>query len=209
MNAKKIFLDSSLWSLLITNLVAIAFAVIEGWNLGAIMFVYWSQSVTIGVLWCIKINCLEKFSTQDFKINDRAVQPTTATKRKTAFFFLFHYGFFHAGYLAFIIGTAAKEWTGGFWLLAVCLVFAIQQVFSYFYNQKWKTAGTPNIGKMMMFPYLRILPMHLTIIFGGMLTDGSFQSQTPLIIFMLLKTIADLAMHIVERIGFADAGQSD
>ena len=53
---------------------------------------------------------------------------------------------------------------------------------------------------MMFFPYARIVPMHLTIIFGS--TDwGQRQS---LALFLFLKLLADVIMHIVERKGFGD-----
>lgn len=43
----------------------------------------------------------------------------------------------------------------------------------------------------MFYPYARIIPMHLTIIFGP-----AFNLSLPL--FLLLKTIADVIMHSVE-----------
>jgi hypothetical protein len=45
----------------------------------------------------------------------------------------------------------------------------------------------------MFYPYLRIIPMHFTIIFGSMLPQG----MLPL--FVLLKTGADAGMHLVEH----------
>jgi len=38
----------------------------------------------------LRILSLEKFSTEGFKINDQAVEPTPETKRKVAAFFAFH-----------------------------------------------------------------------------------------------------------------------
>jgi len=52
----------------------------------------------------------------------------------------------------------------------------------------------PNLGTIMFYPYLRIIPMHLTIIFGSMLNTGG-----AVFLFMLLKTFADAGMHIVEH----------
>lgn len=57
---------------------------------------------------------------------------------------------------------------------------------------------------MMFFPYARIIPMHLTIIFGGMLSEWTFAAKTTLALFMLLKTFADVIMHVVEKKGFGD-----
>ncbi|NIP29465.1 MAG: hypothetical protein GTN99_09095 [Candidatus Dadabacteria bacterium] len=55
---------------------------------------------------------------------------------------------------------------------------------------------TPNIGTMMFFPYARILPMHFTIIFGGSIAKASSKS---LVLFLVLKTLADLIMHMIEH----------
>ena len=44
----------------------------------------------------------------------------------------------------------------------------------------------------MFYPYARIIPMHLTIIFGS-----SFGGTLPL--FLVLKTFADAIMHVVEH----------
>jgi hypothetical protein len=67
------------------------------------------------------------------------------------------------------------------------------------------------VGKMMFFPYARIIPMHLTILFGGILSSwGTFAGKMTLAFFMLLKTFADVIMHIVEKNGFGDKpGESE
>jgi hypothetical protein len=59
----------------------------------------------------------------------------------------------------------------------------------------------PNIGTLMFFPYARVVPMHLLIVLAASL--GS-ESVTALLIFLLLKTGADVIMHMVEH---ADARQ--
>jgi len=47
----------------------------------------------------------------------------------------------------------------------------------------------------MFFPCARILPMRLTLIFGSFFTAW----QAGLILFLGLKTVADVLMHFVER----------
>jgi hypothetical protein len=56
--------------------------------------------------------------------------------------------------------------------------------------------GCPNIGTLMFLPYLRIIPMHLTIIFGNL---SHLHGLFPLLLFGTLKTLADMAMHVVEK----------
>jgi len=196
------YLDLSFWALIVSNLLVILWALIEKWSLGLIMWVYWSQSVAIGVLWFFKILSLKEFSTKGFKINGRSVGPTASTKVQTAVFFLVHYGFFHVVYAVFLCAELKPVRTWPIFFLAG--VFFIYQCFSFFYNRKWDDKRKPNIGTMMFFPYARIIPMHFTIILGGTLTGDSYKSGIALALFMLLKTIADVVMHVVERRGFGD-----
>jgi len=85
-------------------------------------------------------------------------------------------------------------------------LFLVYQCFSFFYNRKWEGKQKPNIGKMMFFPYARIIPMHIIILFGGILSGG----KMTLVLFMLLKTFADVIMHVVEKKGFGDKpGESE
>lgn len=56
----------------------------------------------------------------------------------------------------------------------------------------------------MFFPNARIIPMHLTILFGGILSGGTLKGKMTLALFMVLKTFADVIMHIVEKKDFGD-----
>lgn len=47
----------------------------------------------------------------------------------------------------------------------------------------------------MTLPYYRIIPMHATIILGGAFFGGTIA----LLLFVVLKTIADVTMHTVEH----------
>lgn len=192
------FSDPSLWFLLFSNIATIFFAIIESWNLSTIMWIYWFQSITIGFFNFIRILQLKEFSTEGFRINGRPAQPTQRTKISTAFFFLFHYGLFHLVYLIFLlIGpfTMAYENVSGSveskYILLSPLIFFINHLFSYLYNRP-KDTKKQNIGSLMFYPYARIIPMHLTIIFGS-----SFGGVLPL--FLVLKTFADGIMHVVEH----------
>jgi hypothetical protein len=194
----RFYSDSSLWALTASNLIVIIWALLEGWSLAILMWVYWGQSAIIGVLWFFKILSLKDFSTKGFKINNRSVAPTTATKIQTAVFFLFHYGFFHVGYSVMLRGKF--ESVPIFQTLAAAGIFLVYQCYSFFYNRKWEPKGKPNIGTMMFFPYARIIPMHITIV----IAFSDWGRQQALALFLFLKLLADVVMHVVERTGFAD-----
>ena len=189
--------DRSVVVLLLSNLVTIVLAVYQQWDVFVLMWIYWGQSVIIGYFNVHRIMDLKKFSTAGFMINDQPVKPTPETQRKTAVFFALHYGLFHLGYLVFL--AADTKVTGGFpvFYVLVCIgAFYLNHWFSYRYNQEQEQDRVPNIGNIMFFPYIRIFPMHLMIIAGVSFFGGSAGA---LIVFLLLKTAADVAMHIVEH----------
>ena len=203
---KQFHSDLSLWALIVSKVIV--WALIEGWQLAIVVWVYWAQSVFIGILWFFKILTLKEFSTKSIEINEKAVEATTCTKIRLAFIFLAHYGFFHLGYAFFLFLDFKPVRIGP--VLFMAGLFLVYQCFSFFYNRKWEGKRKPNIGKMMCFPYARIIPMHLTILFGGILSWGTFEGKMTLAFFMLLKTFADVIMHVVEKKGFGDKpGESE
>src|SRR3989344_9314875 len=110
-----------------------------------------------------------------------------------AFFFLFHYGVFHFVYAIFLNSPLVTGYTiiDGSAVLIGGAIFFINHFFSFIYNRKKDQESVPNIGKIMFKPYKRIIPMHLTILFGVFL---GYQSK--LIFFLLLKTAVDLFLHL-------------
>jgi hypothetical protein len=122
------------------------------------------------------------------------VDPTPETKRQTAFFFLMHFGGIHLGYLVFIVAETPAGLVVGPGLLVCAAAFAVNHYFSYRYHREVDRSGTPNIGTLMFTPYFRIVPMHLTIVFGAVALG-----QAGVLLFGLLKTAADVGMHVVEH----------
>ena len=193
--APRIGLDGSVWALVAANLFALSVALWQGWGARPLMLLYWGQSVVIGIANVFRMLALDRFSTENFRINNRSVEPTPAVKVQVAIFFAMHYGFFHLGYFIFIAVDRRTESIQWPWFLACTLAFALNHLWSYRYNRDLDRQGTPNIGTLMFTPYIRIVPMHLTIIFGGMLIGGQFA----LLLFGGLKTLADVLMHLVEH----------
>lgn len=191
--------DASLLSLVVVNLLALGIAIALRMSPRDLMLVYWMQSVIIGVMNVIRIVLLKDFSTTGFTMGGRTVEVTPAAKYRTAAFFALHYGFFHLGYLVFLAiplrGEPALQASGA--LLGLCaLMFLVQHAFSLRHTLARDAEGRPNLGTLMFMPYLRIVPMHFTIIFGlGFLGGGG----PALLLFGVLKTVADAAMHVVQH----------
>jgi hypothetical protein len=197
-NAPHISLDGSVWFLVGANVLALVIAYRQGWPLASLMLLYWGQSVVIGISNIARILSLEKFSTEKFTINGEPIEPTTETKWKVAGFFALHYGIFHIVYLSFLLDQRSPPpLDREFWLCIA--VFAVNHMWSYRYNRDLDRQGVPNIGTLMMTPYVRIVPMHLTIMLGGMMGGGLPGKSVGLLVFGGLKTVADVLMHIQEH----------
>ena len=196
--------DGSVWSLIIANVLSLAIAFYQDWDTLSLMALYWGQSVIIGIANVFRMLALDRFSTENFTMNGRRVEPTTGTKIQVAFFFAAHYGLFHLVYLFFLISFAGDAQKTGIlteaglfdpWFLVCMAVFALNHFWSYRYNCNMDRQGAPNIGTLMFTPYLRIVPMHLTIIIGGIFMN----TGASLLLFGMLKTLADVLMHMVEH----------
>ncbi|MCF8056689.1 MAG: DUF6498-containing protein [Desulfocapsa sp.] len=188
--------------LLISNLTVIVLAMVQGWSILPLLWVYWWQNVIIGFFNWRRIKQLKNFSTEGFKIDGSTGKPTEKTKMDTALFFLLHYGVFQLFYLVFIITLAERVEYGVFLSATVGIaIFFFNHFFSYRYNLKKDLASIPNIGTLMFFPYLRVIPMHLVIFIGLWAGRGS---RIELFFFLLLKTGVDLLMHVVQHVDWSE-----
>lgn len=85
------------------------------------------------------------------------------------------------------------------------LIFFAQELFSFIYHKDWISKKKVNYSKLAFYPYVRIIPMHITVIAAGVLKDKfdlKFESGLILALFLVLKTIADVGMYINMRKGF-------
>ena len=201
------FTKFSTLSLIFSNLLVIIFAIVDNLSAVDILWIYWTQSVIIGIFNFIKILSLKEFSTEGFKQGNRQVLPTRRTKISTAIFFLFHYGFFHFIYAVFLGGFSnfANTGTNGSnlnYILYAAVTFFASYLIEFINSGNDAQEAVPNIGKLMFAPYARIIPMHFTIILGGFIgaAGSAFSADTNLAIIILftgIKTVVDLISHSV------------
>jgi hypothetical protein len=211
--------DRAVWGILFTNVLVIAGAMVSEGGLLLLLWPYWCQSVVIGLYARRRILALRNFSTDGFKINDQEVDATPATARKTGNFFAIHYGFFHFSYAVFLLAFTAMGGESGvvpmtientgevvevpmgvvggwdaLWIAALAFSFWQSHRGSHREHVDADLRGNPNIGTLMLLPYARIIPMHLTIILGAFLGGAG-----SILLFGSLKTAADVVMHKVEH----------
>lgn len=199
-------LDLSLLGVVLGNLVAIVLAYFFEWNLGEVMWVYWGQSVTIGVTNVLRMLRLRDFTTRGLRMNDEPVPETQDAKRGVAVFFAIHYGFFHFVYALFLWSELPLNTLVAHdrMLMILCVMaFVLSHGYSLQHNRRADfRQKKPNLGTLMMYPYLRVVPMHLAILLGEIAGDGR------LFLFLGLKAIADAGMHMVEHRLFRGPGRA-
>ena len=192
---------SSTAAVVATNVAVIGIALWQHWPLVVLLWPYWLQSVIIGWYSGRRILALRQFSLEGTSGFDQGSDE--ATKRHTARFFAMHYGLFHLVYFVFLFIAMSGNFRGApsRGLTSLDLLFMVVLAISFVFTHRASYArimesdqrGRPNIGGVMFLPYLRIVPMHLTIILG--LGSGYTGG---VILFGTLKTIADVLMHWVE-----------
>lgn len=188
---RKIVSDPTTLALLFSNIAVIVLAFWQHWSLGAFLWAYYLQSVIIGIFHFFRILTLQNFSTTGFIVNNRAQLPSSSAKTFSAFFFAFHYGLFHLVYailLASIIHTGFQFVTKSFFLAAG--IFFINHFYSFLYNRSLDKRIKQNLGKLILTPYSRIIPMHIVILLAALLP-----MPTLLPLFLGIKTFVDVIGH--------------
>lgn len=205
--AKENLVKPPVLSLVISNLLIAVYALVDNLLVMDVLWVYWIQSVIIGVFNFFRMITLKEFSTEGFKQNDKEMLPTRATKISSSIFFLIHYGIFHLVYAGFLTGFSDFNFSGpkgidGTYLLISSGMFVVIYIFEFLKEKESLSGELPNIGTIMFAPYVRIIPMHLVIIFGGFVgMIGTFFSVRAdlvvLALFITLKAGVDVISHSV------------
>jgi hypothetical protein len=182
---QKIVRDPAMWSLILLNLLFIYEFKDDPRQYTSIIWLYWCQSVLIGVFNFLDMITLKNIDVSDINISGK---PATSKQAKGCLplFFLFHYSMFHVGYFIFLLVDFKLSDTNFSYLKWALGGVFLQQVI-HFTQNKIKYAHQPgNISRMFFTPYLRIVPMHLTILLP------KFLGWTPALTFLILKTIFDV-----------------
>lgn len=199
--AKNKNLQRSVAALVASNIFVLFLAIVENWSLADFIWVYWFQSIIIGISIGIRI-LLFRF----FVFGSKDLTKGTILANLLFFgFFLFHYGGFQYGYVTFI-----KDMFGPLNLANIypaIIIFALNHFLSLWLNYSPKRQRVQKIVKLMISPYYRIFPMHfiififvfLSIIFTFLKADRYWLSLLTLIAFIILKTIADVISHVSEH----------
>ena len=183
--------------LIISNAITVVTALVLHWPLATLMWPYWIQSVIIGWYNRKRMLALHDFSTEGLTSNDQPVPETPQGARSTANFFAIHYGFFHLAYLVFLYQSIDRLTRWDWFVFAgLSVSFVMSHGQAYRQNVAADARGRPNLGVLLFLPYLRVIPMHLTLIFGRAIGGDGVGA---LLLFGTLKTLADVGMHAAEN----------
>ncbi len=204
-------------TLLCANILTIVFAVAGNWDAATVLFIYWAQSIIIGIFTVISLAGADTAALtgdieQSLENNSGARMMNRYFARYYKYFiagfFAVHYGLFHWGYFTFIVDSGlfgvVDFSSPDVW--ASCGLFFANHLYSSLYYRHDERKGGDYVTEEFIRPYSRIFPMHLTIIFGAIMTSvlsvAGIESTMPvLVLFLILKVYADLTMHIKKHTG--------
>lgn len=203
---------------LVTLLIANGFATWQfisgGGSIQEVLWVYWLQSVIIGIINIGRI--------LTFPVNARSLTFNLTSHQKpitiqmpanflvigrllAATFFTIHYGIFHIVYILFIPALTAFQDNSvpnetisisASLVLLNAILFAAHHIVTAYIERHQLTqhpTELPTLHDLMMRPYSRIIPMHVILIIGPVIA-GVFDNTMVFLVFILLKVIVDLRL---------------
>ena len=188
---KKIINNPSIFFLLGGNLYCIWYYVNHPEDFATVVWIYWVQSIIIGLFNFFDLLTIKKYDASNFKMNDQPLQP--GNKGCTAYFFFLHFGFFHVAYAFFLLMDVGINNVSKKMFLLGLAVFLAESIFNFMRQKQLEKSVTFNIGTLFFLPYLRIIPMHLMILLPA------FFGWKPSLLFLNLKMGADILSYIFYR----------
>ncbi|MFH0862101.1 MAG: DUF6498-containing protein [Candidatus Altiarchaeota archaeon] len=187
--------DISLWTLLASNALTMTLAISQSWNVITVMWIYWFQNMTICIFNTAKIKRLKDYSTKGVKINGNPIEPSEEMKNNIANHFIGGYTITHLGLAFFLLIIGSPFFKEPGYVILSAATFLINHGFSYAYNKE--SLEGVNIGRMYALPFLRLFPLTFTIVFCAAIIF--LGGQSPMILFLTIKTIVDATTHIIEH----------
>ncbi|MDO8472671.1 MAG: DUF6498-containing protein [Dehalococcoidia bacterium] len=198
--------------LVLANLLPIYGVLFLNWEVLPILLLFWSENVIIGVFNVLKMTMCSPSDPLQW-----------TAKLFMIPFFSIHYGIFTLvhGLLIFILFgglviqetespdlTMLRQVFGSYNLiwgfLSLFLSHGISFAVNYIRKGEYKQASLSNL---MMQPYGRIMVLHLTIIFGGLLVSALGSPVAGLIPLVVLKMVIDAVAHLKLHMGHAPVAQ--
>ncbi|HTS41381.1 MAG TPA: DUF6498-containing protein [Xanthobacteraceae bacterium] len=213
--------------LLAANALPIVGVLFWHWDVFVLLALYWMETAVIGFWMIVRIAIAPPGSLGNVEVNGR---PVAAGSLFMAAFFVVHAGMFMGVHMVFLWSLFSGAWSRivhgpadffrilviGTGLWVPLLVLFIVRGASFLFHVL-KPESIERIERSLNLPvssvppaddvntiisafYGRVIIMHMTIIFSAFLSL-IFGSITPLIIMVVLKTIADVGLHLAFDFG--------
>jgi hypothetical protein len=191
--------------LIIVNIIPLIGVIFLGWNPFDLVLLYWFENVVIGVYTLLRLLIAkgETGSRLTVTASGQELAHPFGHPLGLAGFFSMHYGIFTLVHGIFIFAffgssTSLFNLNGLIVLLTFLVGITTSHGISFLYNFLYK--GEYKVYSPWHYfasPYGRIIPIHLTIIFGAMI-EASFPNTPALITFLFvgIKIAIDLYGHI-------------
>ena len=186
---KKYFLTPYFLLLLAGNLYCIWYFKNHSNGFVTVIWIYWIQSVIIGFFNFIDLLTIKNYDPGNAKLNGQPI--SEKNKGCLPWFFMMHYGLFHFVYGIFLLIKFSWYKVDKSFLLIGVAAFLAESLAGFIRRKTAEQELKFNIGSLFFLPYLRIVPMHLVIMVPA------FFNVQPSIIFLVLKTIADIFSFIL------------
>lgn len=201
----------ALATLLLANLVPLVGVYLWGWSLTDLLMLYWLENAVIG-LFTVLAMLVARPERQAWWLG-------LAAKLFAVPFFIVHYGMFWLGHGIFLVtffgGDAPRiagepqsfflsplvfSWTRIdvlAWPVALMLVsHGVSFVTNFLATAEYRNA---TVNQLMMRPYGRVVVLHVTIVLGGFLALALGPSLGILLLFVLVKIVADVSAYLREQ----------
>jgi hypothetical protein len=189
---RKALYDPAFWLLVALNIYCIWYLHLHPDGFASVVWIYWIQSVLIGVFNFLDLLTIQHPDPESMMVNGKPIPNNLASKGCMAFFFLFHYQFFHLVYAIFIITGVKGKIDFRFLVISIAAIL-LELTIGFIRNKAVQKNQVVNYGKQFVIPYVRIIPMHLMILVPA------FLGLSSVYIFLILKMLADLAMYLITQ----------
>lgn len=195
-------------SLVVANMVPLFGALFFDWSLSSVIFLYWTENVVIGIFNIARMNrAIGPLGpgSQHFKVNGKLYAPDM--KGKLIFFYLMHYGLFtfvHSIFISVLFGRPEDLDALSFLIALVSLFVShgISYQKNFIEKKEYERLSAPDL---FFHPYKRVIILHITILFGGLLAQIVGFPVIAAVLLIFLKTGVDVFVHSWEHQKFASS----
>ena len=183
-------------SIIVSNLLVLAIALIGTVSITSIIWVYWCEGVLLGIIQFFRIFSLE-CSVEYLKKYKKLGQERPPGF--FPFFFLLMQAPFYAlfGHLIYL---ADHHFNYIRKLIAMGIVILAPKIFLYFRSPAWEeNCPLPSMVRLFCIPFARFIPMWVILSYMDTIQDGKGDLVYLAVAFTLFKLFSDILLYIFEK----------